>query len=307
MRTLSVAALCCAGLVLFVLVPYAASADDKNSTAPTSGIATPVQEKSRADESMFLPRGNIFKPLLADPRELRFYLAYHPYQDGSQYLSKSTQIFAASLGDVFGLYRSVNSAGGYSWQVSVSGGIYAEFDIRTSSFFLVDTDYTIGFPVMLRKGPASYRLTVYHQSSHVGDEYLLHSNIQRVEFSYEALNLVGSYEWTTWRVYYGGEFMVHKEPSSYKPFTIQGGVEYYGTTVLLLGGRLVGGLDLKCTQENDWPLNSSLKIGLQFDGSAGSGRSIRFLAEGYDGFSPHGQFFNSRMHYAGLALSLEFE
>jgi hypothetical protein len=141
----------------------------------------------------------------------------------------------------------------------------------------------------------------------VGDEYLLHSTIKRIEFSYEALNLIGSYEWTKWRIYYGGEVMLHKEPSSYKPVTLQGGVEYYDTRKILWGGRLVGGLDLKCTQENDWPLNSSLKFGFQFDGSAGTGRSIRFLAEGYSGFSPHGQFFNNRMHYAGLALSLEFE
>jgi hypothetical protein len=141
----------------------------------------------------------------------------------------------------------------------------------------------------------------------VGDEYLLHSNIKRIEFSYEALNAIASYDWTKWRIYYGGEVMVHKEPSNYKPVTVQSGIEFYGTDKFLWDGRIVGGFDLKCTQENGWPLNTSFKTGLQFDESDQRGRSIRILFEGYNGFSPHGQFYNNRMRYVGLAITFEYE
>ena len=149
----------------------------------------------------FLPHGNLFRPLIADPKELRFYLSYRPSQDAHQYLSQRTEMFAGSLGDTFGLYRSINQDRGYSWQANISGGIYAEFDLKTSSYDLVDNDYFIGFPFTFRSGPASYRLNFYHQSSHVGDEYLLHSGIKRIEFSFEALNFIASYEWITWRIY----------------------------------------------------------------------------------------------------------
>ena len=97
------------------------------------------------------------------------------------------------------------------------------------------------------------------------------------------------------------------EPTNYKPFTIQSGIEYYGTDKFLWGGRLVSGLDLKCTQENDWPLNTSLKVGLQFDERSPQTRSIRFLLEGYNGFSPHGQFYNNRMTYIGFGITFEYE
>ncbi len=97
------------------------------------------------------------------------------------------------------------------------------------------------------------------------------------------------------------------EPTSYKPVTVQSSIEYYGTDKFLWDGRLVGGLDLKCTQENDWPLNTSFKAGLQFDEHSPHGRSIRFLLEGYNGFSPHGQFYNSRMHSVGLGITFEYE
>jgi hypothetical protein len=306
-KIFTIGLICALPLFMLMIFHHSAHAGEKAADLLTEDNQFYPGETGNSDERNFLPRGNLFQPLIADPKELLFYLSYRPYQDARQYLSQSTQIFAGSLGDMFGLYRYVNNSGGYSWQANISGGIYAEFDLKTSSFYLVDTDYFIGFPFTFRKGPVSYRLTIYHQSSHVGDEYLLHSNITRIEFSYEALNFIGSYEWTKWRIYYGGEVMVHKEPGNYKPVTVQGGMEYYGTDKILWNGRLVGGLDLKCTQENDWPLNTSFKAGFQFDEYSQHGRSIRFLLEGYNGFSPHGQFYNNRMRYVGLGITFEFE
>jgi len=284
-----------------------AQAEDKAADRLAEEGQIVAGETGKPDEAVFLPRGNIFKPLMADPKELRFYLGYRPYQDAHQYLTQPTEIFAGSLGDTFGLYRSLNNNGGYSWQANISGGIYAEFDLKTPSFYLVDTDYFIGFPFTFRNGPASYRLNFYHQSSHIGDEYLLHSGITRIEYSYEALNFIASYEWTKWRIYYGGEVVVQVEPSNYKPLTVQSGMEYNGAGKFLLGGRLVGGLDLKCTQENNWPLNASFKAGLQFDGTDSRVRSLRFLLEGYNGYSPYGQFYNNRMSYVGLGITFEYE
>ena len=139
-RPLSEALLLCLSLV-FLDSAYAA---DKTFVMPQGERPAQSGEISKEDESAFLPRGNLFKSLLADPKELRFYLSYRPYQDGGPYLSENTQLFAASLGDSFGFYRYTNNTGGYSWQVGISGGIYAEFDINTSSFFLVQTDYVIG-------------------------------------------------------------------------------------------------------------------------------------------------------------------
>lgn len=294
-------------LFMSMICRHPAFAGDKAADPLAEGNQIFPGSAGKSDERVFLPRGNLFQPLIADPKELRFYLSYRPYADAPQYLHQSTQIFAGSLGDIFGLYRYINNSGGYSWQANISGGIFSEFDIRTTSYYLVDSDYFIGFPFTFRKGRTSYRLILYHQSSHLGDEYLLHSNVTRIEFSYEALNFLGSYEWTNWRIYYGGEVIVHVEPTNYKPLTIQSGIEYYGIDKFLWGGRLVSGLDLKCTQENDWPLNTSLKVGLQFDERSPQTRSIRFLLEGYNGFSPHGQFYNNRMQYIGLGITFEYD
>jgi hypothetical protein len=278
---------------------------EPSAPVQTATASQPV-DAGRKAESIFLPTGHLFKALIADPKEPRFYLSYHPYQYGSQYGHHSTQIFSGGLGDMFGLYREVKGTG-LDWQLDIGGGIFSEFDLNTSSMFLVSSDYVIGFPLTLRSGPASYRIFVYHQSSHLGDEYLLHNDVQRVEFSYEALNVIASYEWIKWRVYYGGEYLVHREPAEYKPATIQGGLEYYDVQQTIGSGRLVGGLDLKSTQENNWPVNASLKAGLQFNGPAGANRSLRVLLEGYKGFSPHSQFYKNRITYFGIGTYFEFE
>jgi len=273
-----------------------------------SGSADERVRQSQADKpadavSVFLPTGDLFKPLFADPKEPRFYLSYRMFD----YRSKLYHVAVGGYGEFFGLYRSNSAGNGYSWQSSFGGGVHGQFNLGAPSLDLVNTDYTIGFPFSFRKGAESYRIAVYHQSSHLGDEFLLHNTIERIELSFEALEVIGSYEWKAWRTYYGGEYIVHQGPTDLKPVILHGGCEYYGTEKVLGQGRLVGGWDLKIDQEHDWPINSSLKLGLQFDGTEPNGHYIRVLAEGYKGFTPYGQFYNDRTTYFGLGVYLGFE
>lgn len=267
---------------------------------------TPDQlEALNPPETTFLPTRDLFRPLIADPKEPRFYLSYRLFR------FYSTKIHGAvgGYGEIFGLYRHANNSGGYSWQANFGGGAHAQFDLHTPSLDLVNTDYMIGFPFSFRKGSESYRVALYHQSSHLGDEFLLHNTINRLELSFEAIEVLRSTEWEKWRVYYGGDYIVHQGPTNIKPASAQAGIEFYDTKSVLGRGRLVGGWDLKSDQAHEWALNSSIKCGLQFDSSTSNGRYIRLLVEGYKGFSPYGQFYTStsRMTYVGIGLALGFE
>jgi hypothetical protein len=264
--------------------------------------AEPAMTASGPRATVFLPARDLFQPLLADPKEPRFYISYLVLK----FHSDKNQSAVGGYGEIFGLYRSGDGAAGYGWQANFSGGVHAQFDLDSPTFDLVNTDYTIGFPFSIRKGAASYRIAVYHQSSHLGDEFLLKNNIERVEFSYEALQLLGSYEWTSWRVYYGGEYIIHQGPTDLEPAALQTGVEYYGTKSVIGRGRFVGGLDLKSDQTHAWALNSSGKAGLQFDSSEANGRFIRLLAVGYNGFVPYGQFYHNSVSFAGIEVSFKF-
>lgn len=296
-----------AAIVLYILsaLSQPAHAEVLASHTPETGskIIASASSSDSAAETIYFPLGDLFRPLLADPKEPQFYLSYRYYMYQSQSINAAT----GGYGEIFGINRYVDHADGSAWQINFGGGIHAQFNLDMPSRALVNADYTIGFPASYRKGPDSLRIALYHQSSHLGDEYLLQTKTSRLEFSYEALNVIWSREWRVWRVYGGGEYLIHKVPHELRPWAGQCGVEYYGTGPVLGSGRLVGGLDLKIDQEHDWAMNGSLKAGLQFDSSEPNGRHVRVLAEGYKGYSPHGQFYVNRISYGGLGIAFGFD
>src|ERR1019366_1407143 len=89
----------------------------------------------------------------------------------------------------------------------------------------------------LRRSQLTYRwkgftalLRIFHQSSHLGDEFLLANPlVHRVNLSYEEPNLILSQEFgesSTWlRIYGGAGYLIDRDPSSLKPWTTQAGVE----------------------------------------------------------------------------------
>lgn len=256
-------------------------------------------------QSTFLPVGDLFKPLIADLKQPRFFVSYRRYH----YSSETVNISSVGVGESFGLYRAVDPVDGSGWQVSLDGGLLAQFNLDSSSKDLLNTDYFVGVPFSYRSGTLSYRAFLYHQSSHLGDEYLLHANPRRVEFSYEALSVTASYEPSEWRGYLGGEVIFRKEPHDLKTLTAQAGVEYYGSSPLWGRGAPVAGLDLKSTEEHHWAVNASFAAGLEFRGDPpGEHRYIRVMLEGYKGFNPHGQFYTegTRISYYGVGVYWKF-
>ena len=132
--------------------------------ADTASVPEPAAEPavtvSGPPETVFLPAGNLFKPLLADPKEPRFYISYLTFRRGAT----KNQGAVGGYGEIFGLYRSDSSTGGYSWQANFSGSVHAQFDLDSPTFDLVNTDYTFGFPFSIRKGAESYRIVIYHRA-----------------------------------------------------------------------------------------------------------------------------------------------
>lgn len=283
------------------LMAFLSAAPAWAETAAGDLAAPPVIERAA---TQFLPVGDLFKPLVADFKLPRFAISFRQYH----YHEDIIYIAAVGVGQLFGLYRSVDNETGSGWQVSFGGGLLAQFNLDASSKDLMNADYFVGFPFSYRDGATSYRVILYHQSSHLGDEYLLHASPTRMEFSYEALNVIQSHEWREWRGYYGGEAMLRKEPNSLKTLTAQAGIEYHGTSPVWGRGVPVAGLDLKSTQEHDWALNVSLVAGLEFKGVPHSDRHIRVVLEAYQGHNPHGQFYteNTRIQFHGIGVQMGY-
>jgi hypothetical protein len=254
-------------------------------------------------EGRIFPTGDLFRPLIADPKQPQFFAGFYRFESvGLRYTMASV-----GFGETFGLYRFYGSREGDGLQLSLAAALFAKFNMSTPSLDLINADYTIGIATTYRRGHNSFRLRLYHESSHLGDELLQSVNPpERVNLSYEAIELIYSREWHGLRVYGGGEYLVHKEPDDLKPIIAHWGVEFRGDQPVVWNGRPIVGVGMKSSEENNWPIDTNIKAGLEFGHPNPGQRRLRLLAEWYKGYDPHGQFYKNKIEYYGLGVSLGF-
>jgi hypothetical protein len=251
----------------------------------------------------FLPGGELlFKPLIADPRWPHFAASYHRYLNDKQLKS----VAAVSFGETFAIYRDRLGSGW--WEFGVQAGVFALFDLDAPSMDLVNADYFVALPVSYRYGDFSTIFRLFHQSSHLGDEFVLGSRVpNRLNLSYEGLDARLSYELgDVWRVYGGGGYLFHREPSDLQPWALQYGLEFRSPWPSPEARwRPIAAADIQNREENDWHTDFSFRAGIQLDGVLVA-RNLQLLLEYFRGHSPNGQFYRQKIDYLGLGLHFHF-
>lgn len=251
----------------------------------------------------FLPTGHLFQPLLADPRWPHFSAAYRYYLDNPDLGS----VGAVSFGETIPLFRG-NAFADSQWEAGIQAGVFALFDMDAPSKDLLNADYFAALFGTWRRGPFSALGRLFHQSSHLGDELLLRTRLERVNLTYESVDLKLSYD-LPWgfRVYAGGGFLFDQEPENLKPWSAQGGVEFRSPWTLAAGYvRPVIAVDLQSREENNWSLDVSTRGGIQLENVRVLERNLQILVEYFNGNSPDGQFYKRRVEYIGLGAHFHF-
>lgn len=295
-------------VLAFVMVVSARPADAQSpEPIPISRCAPGVHE-SEAQGTVGFPQDSIHCPLLADPKEPRSFISlqrgtFRSLDDPS---GEGATLVSVGIGDTFGLVRWNGSQPGDGVQLDVFGAVFAQFDYEAPSKDLINADYTIGFPLTIRKRGFSTRLRLYHQSSHLGDEFLLReSEIQRENLSFESIEVLISQELHALRVYAGAERLFRREPDTVGSSVFHAGAEVRS------GHRgpvqLIAALDMKSPELHDWSPALSGRAGIEFLRTGASGHPARIVAlmfEWYDGPSPYGQFFQDDISYIGAGVHL---
>jgi hypothetical protein len=279
-------------------IQWGLSTDCDRSDAAEQDKTEAEREAAAAVDVYALPEQELFAPLLADPRQPRFSVSYLHYRTSQNEFAAASVAF----GEYFGLASGVFGNSGSS-QVGIQGGVFALFNLDAPSSDLINADYWIGLPISYRKGPWSYVLRPYHQSSHLGDEFILgNPGINRVNLSYEDMEFLVSYEWERWRLYGGGGYILNSEPDL-APKHLQGGAEYVRSRA---AGRLsfIAAVDVQASEELDWRRSRSYHAG--FELRSGSPRRVRLMLEHFRGHSPNGQFYRESLRYTGLGLYFGF-
>ena len=148
---------------------------------------------------------------------------------------------------------------------------------------------------------------MFHQSSHLGDEFLLRTRTERVNVRYESVDVKLSYEFgELLRLYAGAGYLFDREPASLDPFSIQYGAEVASPwPARAARWRPIAAVDVQNRQENVWSADVSARAGIQIDGVLFS-RNLQFLFEYFNGHSPNGQFYRDRVNYFGIGAHFHF-
>jgi len=268
------------------------------STGEKSDITTGV--------NVFLPRDLLFKPLLADPRWPHFSASYQQYMQNDQL----DGVGSATFGETFSVYRF-----GGPWnsqmEVGLQAGVFSIFDMDADSHDLVNADYFVAVPLSFKKDKFTAMARIFHQSSHLGDEYLLSGQSgERINLSYEGVDTLLSYSLPYgFRIYGGGGYLFDRDPADLKPWIAQSGLEFRSSGAWWGGSlRPVAAVDLQSREENDWDPSVSLRAGVQLENPDFLSRKLQILIEYYNGNSPNGQFYaRDDVEYIGLGFHFFYD
>lgn len=242
--------------------------------------------------------------LLADLDEPRIFTSY----GRMEFLDKDINAVLLGVGtraklktiEIPKIHQSVdfNMIGLIKSQFDVS-----ELDTRNNrGGALINTDFMIGGELVKNFKVGSLRLKYTHQSYHLGDEFLIDNPLyleNRLNLSYETVDLMGFRKFNNWGGYFGAGFIVRSEPGTIDKFKLQTGFQYHGSKREWFTPLF--GLDLKSWGETNWQLNTSLKAGAEFYGFLD--QPLQLMFEYSDGKSPYGQFINDDFRFYGLSIN----
>jgi hypothetical protein len=263
-------------------------------------IAAIGQSGPRPASGEWFPSESLFLPPIADPKQPRFFVSARQY-DGD---TLDAQVSAFGFGETFGIFRD-ESVAGAAWQIGLSGGLVGLLHLEQADKPLLNTDYLIGIPFTWRNEQTFLRLQIYHQSSHLGDDYLRVNPQRFIDFQYESAELLLGREWGRAHLYGGGEYLFHRHPTELAQEIWHVGVDYRRPRAWLGRIGLVAGVDVRWWRERPRAA-VALTAGLAFGGTEPGEQRSELVLEAYSGYSPFGSFFVEDVNYWGIAFRVGF-
>lgn len=263
-------------------------------------LAAPLAAQPQPRLKLFPPANEVFPRLLADPRQVQLSASY--------YRLRGRDVSDAGLGHAWGLGRW---RGGEDqsllWQLDVEGMAYSRFHVKGGVNEFETVDFLVALPLTLRRGDVSFKGSLFHESSHLGDDHIRRTGNTGFRYSTEGTRLLAALEpHRMARVYGGGTYLLHAVPVQDKA-TVQAGVELMSDDLRWtkrMPIRVYVGQDVQWRQRVGWNPDSRTVGGLKFGIKDGS-RALRAQAGYFTGHSPFSQFFRERERYCDFQLVLE--
>jgi hypothetical protein len=263
-----------------------------------AAAAAPARAAGLSQSFVLFPESEqVFRQLIADPRHIALGASY--YRLGGKDTSD------VALGHSWGLTHWDSNGHYWQWQTNLEAMAYSRFTVGGSVNQFETVDFFANLPLAVKHGIWSFRGTLFHESSHLGDDYIRRTGNTGFRYSVEGLQFHASVDPLPWlRAYAGMKYLFHTVgPSGSK--TAHYGLELTSRDVN--GGtrfpmRLFIAEDAQNNEFNDYNINSNTEVGV-IVGYREVKRFMRVHAGYFTGHSPYGQFFNNREHYLDLGIS----
>ena len=207
-----------------------------------------------------------------------------------------------SLGIGLPMLRLAGHATSDAVVLGIEGAAFARFGLQLTEREMIATDWVFAVPLVWHRGHHWLRLRYYHTSSHLGDEYARHFDVEGMNFARDAVDallftqlfpIAGAYAGARWA------YSVHPEDSG--RWTLRAGMQLghpEGTRALLPYGTA----DVEIEDDTDWTPLVSLQAGVWLP-EVGGRRALRFGVGLLTGPSPLGQFRSERTAQVTIGVS----
>jgi hypothetical protein len=244
--------------------------------------------------------GELFPDPLADPRQVQIAAQY--------YRQNGWDLGDVALGHSWGLARR-QSAGDQAWamQYDIEGMAYSRFRLDAGINEFQAVDFFADLPVEWRYGAASAKFMIFHESSHLGDDYIRSTGILGSRYSIDGLRGLAAYEpLAGLRLYAGGFYLVDTVPAPQRTGA-QGGIEIQGPVLrrAKLPYRFYLAEDLQGRASTAWNPDSETVVGMRL-GIKDFARSMRFYVGYFAGHSPFGQFYLQHESHFLIGMAFDF-
>ena len=270
------------------------------------GAPTPVVGLASGRQLQLFPAGQLYPAYIADPHQTGLAIEWQHYTQTDIPATGSSRI-GARIGGRLGLVR-VSPAGveDVGWQLSLDVGIDAQFDNKYDQDNIGwDGNYGLLWTGRWHS-PWSFRLGLLHTSSHLGDEYLERTGVQRIGYTRE--EIVAGTRWAPaprWSLYAEAGWAARVGNANLQErWRTEAGVEFEHPGAFWQG-RLgwYAATDLSAMQERNWRLDRSVQVGVVVHSA---GRPWRVGISYYDGRPTLGEFFQATERSLTLGGWTEF-
>ncbi len=256
-----------------------------------------------------MPNNLIYTSYLAGPKESRFGTVWYDDTTPPPYATTGQEgwLWDSTLGGRASIvrYGSDPVLHPQGFEVQIEGAAFVRLDPQDDRD-LRSADYRFGIPVVYGVGRWQTKLAYYHNSAHLGDEFMLkHPTFPRINYVRDCIVWGNSYYLYDWMRVYGEAGWAFFTAGGAEPWEFQGGVELIQARPTGRQGAPFLAVNGFSRQELDWGGNVCVQTGWAWRGR----RSEKLYRIGFEylyGADPQYEFVYKNQNRAGIGMWYDY-